>query len=148
MFVDDLIWEFVVYIWSICVFSEVCILDLFTEFLWKGWSFHVGWFYSFAGWCVAFKFLVEICYFIIDEEHTESGQDCISMLEFVSICLISEVVILVSLFAELIVILFCELRKVTVIFGLAEWSLMSLTFILDGLLDQLMIILPLEWRCC
>lgn len=69
---------------------------------------------------MAFKFLVEICYFIIDEEHTESGQDCISMLEVVSICLISEVVILVSLFAELIVILFCELRKVTVIFGLAE----------------------------
>lgn len=73
------------------------------------------------------------------------------MLEVVSICLISEVVILVSLFAELIAILFCELRKVTVNFGdfiLTEWSLASLAFILYGLLDQLMIILPLEWRCC
>lgn len=39
------------------------------------------------------------------------------MLEVVSICLISEVVIMVSLFAELIAIIFCELRKVTVIFG-------------------------------
>lgn len=66
---------------------------------------------------MAYKFLVEICYFIIDEEYTELGQGCISMLEIVSICLITEVVILVSLFAELIVILFCELRKVTVIFG-------------------------------
>jgi len=66
---------------------------------------------------VAYKFLVEICYFIIDEEYTELGQDCIFMLEVVSICLISEVVILVSLFAELIAILFCELRKVTVNFG-------------------------------
>lgn len=88
----------------------------FIYWVWRGWSFHVSWFPPFAGRYVAYKILVEICYFIIDEEYTELKQDCISMLEVVSICLISEVIILVSLFAELFVILFCELWRVTVFF--------------------------------